>query len=64
MNRTLDPDGFSVFHTTGGLVGTVEHAHLHLLPRFADDDVRLALGRGELDDSDAERVVERVRSGD
>jgi histidine triad (HIT) family protein len=63
MERTLDPDGFSVFHTTGGLVGQVEHAHLHLLPRFADDDVHLALDRDELDDSDAERVLGRVRGG-
>ena len=63
MNRTLDPDGFSVFHTTGGLVGEVEHAHLHLLPRFADDDVHLALDREELTAADAERVVDRVCDG-
>jgi histidine triad (HIT) family protein len=63
MNRTLDPDGFSVFHTTGGLVGAVEHAHLHLLPRFADDDVHLALERGSLDDGDAERFLERMCDG-
>jgi histidine triad (HIT) family protein len=63
MDRTLDPDGFSVFHTTGGLVGHVEHAHLHLLPRFAGDDVHIALDRETLTDADARRVRERVRDG-
>ena len=61
--RTLDPDGFSVFHTTGGLVGHVEHAHLHLLPRFADDEVHLALDRTELADGDAEETATRLRDG-
>ena len=63
MERTLDPDGFSVFHTTGGLVGHVEHAHLHLLPRFAGDDVHLALDRDELGDADADRILGRIRDG-
>lgn len=63
MERTLDPDGFSVFHTTGGLVGHVEHAHLHLLPRFAADDVHIALDRAELTDEDAHRIGDRLRDG-
>lgn len=60
MSETLQPDGFSVFHTTGGLVGNVEHAHLHLLPRFHDDDLSLALARGDLTDQDPERLVDRI----
>jgi len=63
MDRTLDSNGFSVFHTTGGLVGHVEHAHLHLLPRSADDDVHLALDRETLTEDDARRIRDRVRDG-
>ena len=58
MSETLEPDGFSTFHTTGGLVGNVEHAHLHLLPRYADDDIRIALERTRLDDYDSDRLVD------
>jgi histidine triad (HIT) family protein len=62
MNRTLDPDGVSLFYTSGEIVGRVTHAHVHLLPRYADDQVHVALERGRLDDDDAERLAARLRS--
>ena len=62
LDRVLDPDGFSTFYTTGPLVGDVEHGHVHLLPRYEGDDVDLMLSRERLDDEDAERLAERVRS--
>lgn len=62
MNRTLDPDGVSVFYTTGDLAGRVTHAHVHLLPRDVDDDVHLALARAELDDVAAASLAARIRS--
>lgn len=61
LESTLDPDGFSVFHTTGPLVGNVEHAHVHLVPRFTDDEVSLSLPRRGLDDDAAATLAERVR---
>lgn len=60
MERVLAPDGFSVFHTSGVLVGDVTHAHVHLLPRYADDDISLALSRQPPGD-DADRVAARLR---
>jgi histidine triad (HIT) family protein len=60
MNRTLNPDGISLFYTSGELVGRVTHAHVHLLPRYADDQVHVSLARGRLDD-DAERLAARLR---
>lgn len=61
LESVLDPDGFSAFHTTGGLVGTVEHAHLHLVPRDVDDDIHLALDRDALADDSAAQLAERMR---
>ncbi|SER21600.1 HIT family protein [Natrinema salaciae] len=62
LERTLEPSGFSVFHTTGPLVGTVDHAHVHLVPRFEGDDVMLSLSRERLDPDDATRLRDRVRA--
>lgn len=62
LDDVLAPDGFSLFHTTGGLVGTVEHAHLHVVPRREDDDIRLALDRDDLDETVAEELARRLRS--
>jgi len=61
LESTLEPDGFSVFHTTGPLVGTIDHAHVHLVPRFTDDEVSLSLPRRGLDDAEAATLAERVR---
>lgn len=61
MNRTVDPAGLSVFYTSGELVGHVTHAHVHLVPRYPDDEVHLALPRERLD-QDAPRLAERLRA--
>ena len=62
MERTLDPDGFSLFHTSGDLVGTVDHAHLHVLPRTADDRVHVSLERDSLGEEAGAALAERIRS--
>lgn len=62
MEEALDVDGFSAFHTSGVLVGHVTHAHVHLLPRDADDDVHLALDRAPVPDDVAEAVAARIRA--
>lgn len=61
MGRALDPDGYSVFHTSGDLAGTVTHAHVHLLPRSADDGVSVSLARGRLEARDGDRLAARLR---
>lgn len=61
LDRALDPDGFSVFHTSGPLVGTVSHAHVHVVPREIDDAISLSLDRDDLDDERGTRLAERVR---
>ncbi|QLG49391.1 HIT family protein [Natrinema halophilum] len=62
LEEALDPDGFSIFHTSGPLVGTVEHAHVHLVPRFDGDDVSLSLSRSQLDPDEAAALTARLRS--
>lgn len=61
LRADLGVDGFSVIHTSGPLVGTISHAHVHLLPRWEDDDVSLALPRESLDPERGERLAERLR---
>lgn len=62
LDRTLEPDGVSLFYTSADLVGTVAHAHVHVLPRYDGDDIHLALARGSLDEAAAARLAERVRA--
>ncbi|MBP1986931.1 HIT family protein [Halolamina salifodinae] len=62
LRAVLDPEGFSLFYTSGPLVGSVRHAHVHLVPRATDDGVSLALDRGPIDDDTAAALAERVRN--
>jgi histidine triad (HIT) family protein len=61
LQADLGADGFSTIHTTGPLIGTTDHAHVHLLPRWDDDDISLALPRKTLAHDRAERLAERLR---
>lgn len=60
MEQVLDPDGFSLFHTTGDLVGHISHAHVHLLPRYEEDSVHIALPRESLTVPEAGRLAEQL----
>jgi len=64
LRRVLDPDGFSVFYTSGPLVGQVRHAYVHVVPREEGDDVSLALDRTRIDHDAAADLAARVRDAE
>lgn len=61
INQTLEPDGVSLFYTSAELVGEVTHAHVHLVPRYVDDDIHLSLSRHALDEQSAGRLAAEIR---
>lgn len=62
LDAAFDPDGFSVFHSSGSLVGNVEHAHVHVVPRETDDGVHVSLPRRELSEREGGRVAAAIRA--
>ncbi len=62
LDDAFDPDGFSVFHSSGPLVGNVRHAHVHVVPRETDDEVHVSLPRRELSEREGERVAAAIRA--
>lgn len=61
LNDLFDPDGMSLFYTSADLVGTVTHAHVHLVPRYADDDIHLSLPRNHLPEDDIAELAAHLR---
>ena len=61
LDAALGVDAHTVVHTSGSLVGTVEHAHVHLLPRTPNDGVSLALSRRELAPDRGAALANRLR---
>lgn len=62
LDAAFDPDGFSVFHSTGTLVGNVKHAHVHVVPRRTDDDVHVSLPRQRLSEREGARIAAAIRA--
>lgn len=62
MDAVLEPDGYSLFHTTGELVGRIEHAHLHVVPRTVDDGIHMSLDRTTIDADEADALADRLRA--
>lgn len=61
LDEVLGVDAHTIVHTSGHLVGTVEHAHVHLLPRTDDDTVSVGLTRRDLDPERGEALADSVR---
>ncbi len=62
LDAALDPEGFSVFHSSGPLVGNVEHAHVHVVPRRTDDGVHVSLPRRSLSEREGTRIAAAIRA--
>jgi histidine triad (HIT) family protein len=61
LDRVLEPAGVSLFYTSAELVGSVTHAHVHVVPRYHDDSIHLALEREPLG-ADADALADRIRA--
>lgn len=50
MTEVLGCDGFNILQNNGEVAGqTVFHLHVHLIPRYKDDNIRIKWVSGEVD---------------
>ena len=58
MTKVLGCDGYNLVQNNGEAAGqTVHHFHLHLIPRYKDDQVGLGWNMGKLTDEDKEEIL-------
>ena len=61
MTEKLGCDGFNIVQNNGEVAGqTVFHFHMNLIPRYADDGVKLGWVPGTLTDEVKEEVLEKL----
>jgi histidine triad (HIT) family protein len=59
----LKPDGYNLFSNNGQIAGqSVFHFHLHITPRYRDDEIRFILKSKNYTDGDLHRYGELLRS--
>ncbi len=62
MTRALGCDGFNLVQNNGETAGqTVFHFHMHLIPRYRDDQVKLGWTPGTLTDEVRDEVLDKVK---
>lgn len=62
MTEKLHCDGFNLVQNNGTAAGqTVFHFHMHLIPRYKDDQVGLGWKMGELTDEDKEEILAKLK---
>lgn len=58
MTKALGCDGYNLVQNNGEAAGqTVHHFHMHLIPRYKDDQVGLGWNMGKLTDEDKEEIL-------
>lgn len=61
MTEVLKCDGFNILQNNGEPAGqTVFHFHMHLIPRYKDDAVKLTWAPGQLTDEVKNEIVEKI----
>lgn len=62
MTKALDCDGFNVVQNNGEPAGqTVFHFHMHLIPRYKNDQAGFGWNVGELSEADREEILAKMR---
>lgn len=62
MTKALGCNGYNLVQNNGEVAGqTVFHFHMHLIPRYKEDQVGLGWKMGELTDADREDILAKLK---
>ncbi|MDO4941763.1 MAG: HIT family protein [Lachnospiraceae bacterium] len=62
MKKTLNCDGMNILQNNGTIAGqTVFHFHLHLIPRYEGDNVKITWPQGEISDEEKREIVSLIK---
>jgi histidine triad (HIT) family protein len=65
MDQTLEPDGFNILNSCRPAAWqTIFHYHLHVIPRYQDDPLKLPWIPGPGDPDEIKAIADRIRRDD
>lgn len=63
MKEALGFDGMNILQNNGEVAGqTVFHFHMHLIPRYMQDNVNIGWFPGKLSDEEAKELIQKINS--
>lgn len=61
MMETLHCDGLNLLQNNGEVAGqTMFHFHIHLIPRYKDDNTKIIFNENSLTEENAKKIVEAI----
>ena len=61
LTNILECDGYNILQNNGSAAGqTVFHFHIHLIPRYKDDNVKVGWKPGKLTDEVKEKILSKI----
>lgn len=62
LTEVLHCDGYNLVQNNGEAAGqTVHHFHMHLIPRYENDNVGITWEPGSLSDADKEEILSKMK---
>lgn len=62
MKVSLQCDGFNLLQNNGEIAGqTMFHFHIHLIPRYKDDNTKIIFSHKSLSEEDATRILDTIK---
>ena len=59
--EVLGCDGYNVLQNNGEAAGqTMFHFHIHLIPRYKDDDTKIIFAENSLTEEDAKKIIDLI----
>ena len=61
MKEELNLDGLNILQNNGEVAGqTVFHYHMHLIPRYSDDKIKITWEHGEVSEQQKEELLKKL----
>lgn len=62
MKTSLQCDGFNLLQNNGEIAGqTMFHFHIHLIPRYKDDNTKITFDHKSLKEEDSKRILDTIK---
>lgn len=62
VEEAMEPAGFNLMQNNGKEANQeIGHAHVHIIPRYKDDNIDYEVENGSLDEQDPEKITDKIR---
>jgi len=62
IKEALNCDGMNILQNNGELAGqTVFHFHMHIIPRYKGDNIKLTWSQGEVSEDEIKNMIKKIQ---